>query len=85
VTEPELREPDLPRTAKVRTGPLRTGWTTGTCSARRPRRRPPALLTQAPQSSVEVRLPEGRVVPFAVERCDVQPGQRRGGRRQGRR
>ncbi|MCW2725758.1 MAG: Cobalt-precorrin-5B C(1)-methyltransferase, partial [Frankiales bacterium] len=29
----ELREPSLPRTAKVRTGPLRSGWTTGTCSS----------------------------------------------------
>ena len=29
----ELREPDLPRTAKVRKGPLRSGWTTGTCSS----------------------------------------------------
>jgi len=71
--EPELREPDLPRTAKVRTGPLRTGWTTGTCSAAAAKAATTALLTQAPQSSVEVRLPEGRVVPFAVERCDVRP------------
>jgi cobalt-precorrin-5B (C1)-methyltransferase len=71
VSEPELREPDLPRTAKVRTGPLRSGWTTGTCSAAAAKAATTALLTQAPQSSVEVRLPEGRVVPFAVERCDV--------------
>ena len=31
--EPELREPDLPRTAKVRPKALRTGWTTGTCAS----------------------------------------------------
>ena len=31
--DPELREPDLPRTAKVRKQALRTGWTTGTCAA----------------------------------------------------
>ena len=31
--EPELREPDLPRTAKVRHRALRTGWTTGTCAS----------------------------------------------------
>jgi len=33
MTGPELREPDLPRTAKVRGQALRTGWTTGTCAA----------------------------------------------------
>ena len=31
--DPELREPDLPRTAKVRKKALRTGWTTGTCAS----------------------------------------------------
>ena len=31
--DPELREPDLPRTAKVRKQALRTGWTTGTCAS----------------------------------------------------
>ena len=29
----ELREPDLPRTAKDRPQALRTGWTTGTCAS----------------------------------------------------
>jgi cobalt-precorrin-5B (C1)-methyltransferase len=71
VNEPELREPDLPRTAKVRTGPLRSGWTTGTCSAAAAKAATTALLTQAVQTSVEVALPDARVVPFAVERCDV--------------
>jgi cobalt-precorrin-5B (C1)-methyltransferase len=33
LVDPELREPDLPRTAKVRPVALRTGWTTGACSA----------------------------------------------------
>ena len=73
MSEPELREPDLPRTAKVRTGPLRSGWTTGTCSAAAAKAATTALLAQEPQSAVEVRLPEGRTVPFAVERCDVHP------------
>ena len=71
MTEPELREPDLPRTAKVRTGPLRSGWTTGTCSAAAAKAATTALLTQQPQSSVEVVLPAGRRVRFDVERCDV--------------
>lgn len=68
---PELREPDLPRTAKVRKGPLRTGWTTGTCSAAAAKAATSALLLQAPQTRVEVVLPDERVVPFPVERCDV--------------
>ena len=71
MTGPELREPDLPRTAKVRTGPLRTGWTTGTCSAAAARAATTALTTQAPQTVVDVVLPDARVVPFLVERCEV--------------
>lgn len=73
MSEPELREPDLPRTAKVRTGPLRTGWTTGTCSAAAARAATTALLTQQEQAEVEVVLPAGRRVTFAVQRCDVEP------------
>lgn len=71
MTDPELREPDLPRTAKVRTGPLRSGWTTGTCSAAAAKAAVTALLTQTPQATVEVVLPAGRQVSFPVERCDV--------------
>ena len=73
MTGPELREPDLPRTAKVRTGALRTGWTTGTCSAAAARAATAALLTQTRQTAVEVVLPDARVVPFPVERCEVSP------------
>lgn len=73
MTEPELHEPDLPRTAKVRTGPLRNGWTTGTCSAAAAKAAMTALLTQAPQSEVEVVLPDHRRVRFPVERCEVGP------------
>ncbi|TBR15632.1 MAG: cobalt-precorrin-5B (C(1))-methyltransferase, partial [Chitinophagaceae bacterium] len=72
MTDPELREPDLPRTAKVRTGPLRSGWTTGTCSAAAAKAAVTALLTQAPQTTVEVVLPAGQRVSFPVERCDVE-------------
>jgi len=71
VTEPELREPDLPRTAKVRTGALRSGWTTGTCSAAAAKAATTALLTQQPQAQVDVVLPDDRLVSFAVERCDI--------------
>jgi cobalt-precorrin-5B (C1)-methyltransferase len=69
----ELREPDLPRTAKVRRGPLRSGWTTGTCSAAAAKAAARALLTQSPQTRVEVALPDARRVGFDVERCDVSP------------
>jgi cobalt-precorrin-5B (C1)-methyltransferase len=71
VADPELREPDLPRTAKVRTGPLRTGWTTGTCASAAAKAATTALLTQEPQRTVEVVLPAGRRVQFDVERCHV--------------
>jgi cobalt-precorrin-5B (C1)-methyltransferase len=71
MTEPELRDPDLPRTAKVRTGPLRSGWTTGTCSAAAARAATTAPLDQPPPTSVEVVLPAGRRVQFDVARCDV--------------
>ncbi len=71
MTGPELREPDLPRTAKVRTGPLRSGWTTGTCSAAAAKAATTALVSQTVQTAVEVVLPDARTVPFAVERCEV--------------
>jgi len=74
VTEPgELREPDLPRTAKVRRGALRTGWTTGSCSAAAAKAAATALVTQQPQTSVEIGLPSGRRVSFAVDECWCRP------------
>ncbi len=73
--EPELREPDLPRTAKVRPRALRTGWTTGTCSSAAAKAATTALRDQAGQDSVEVGLPGGRRVRFAVDSCTYQPGQ----------
>jgi cobalt-precorrin-5B (C1)-methyltransferase len=65
----ELREPDLPRTAKVRTGPLRTGWTTGTCSSAAAKAAALALRDQREVTDVDVALPSGRRVSFAVESC----------------
>jgi cobalt-precorrin-5B (C1)-methyltransferase len=76
VTEhPELREPDLPRTAKVRPRALRTGWTTGTCSAAAAKAATAALASGQPQQAVEVLLPDGRRVGFPVERCELLPGE----------
>jgi len=67
--EPELREPDLPRTAKVRPRALRTGWTTGTCASAAAKAATTALRDQAMQRTVEVALPSGRRVRFDVESC----------------
>lgn len=71
---PELREPDLPRTARVKTRALRTGWTTGTCSAAAAKAAATALLTGTPQLAVEVTLPDGRRIGFPVERCVLSAG-----------
>jgi cobalt-precorrin-5B (C1)-methyltransferase len=65
--EPELTEPDLPRTAKVRPKALRTGWTTGTCASAAAKAATRALRDQAAQRTVEVALPSGRRVRFDVE------------------
>ena len=75
-TGPELREPDLPRTAKVRDGKaLRPGWTTGSCASAAARAAALHLVTGEPQSVVEVALPSGNRVTFAVERCELlRPG-----------
>jgi cobalt-precorrin-5B (C1)-methyltransferase len=71
VTGPdELREPDLPRTAKVRKGPLRSGWTTGTCSSAAAKAAAIALRDQVAVTDVDVALPSGQRVSFAVERCE---------------
>lgn len=77
----ELREPDLPRTMKVRGGKaLRSGWTTGTCSAAAAKAAALALVTGEPQSRVEVALPgkDGawtQRAAFPVEQCEqLKPG-----------
>jgi cobalt-precorrin-5B (C1)-methyltransferase len=72
MAEPELREPDLPRTAKVRPKALRTGWTTGTCASAAAKAAA-QLLAQGPPPPewVEVGLPSGRRVTFAVERAGM--------------
>ena len=73
---PELREPDLPRTAKDRPTALRTGWTTGTCAAAAAKAAATALVSGTPQHRVEIALPSGRRVGFPVARCEVTPGER---------
>ncbi|WP_059009441.1 cobalt-precorrin-5B (C(1))-methyltransferase [Streptomyces specialis] len=68
---PELREPDLPRTAKARQRALRTGWTTGTCASAAARAAALHLTTGEPQRWVEVALPSGQRVTFAVDRAEL--------------
>ncbi|MCL7457609.1 cobalt-precorrin-5B (C(1))-methyltransferase [Micromonospora echinofusca] len=69
--EPPLREPDLPRTAKVRPTALRTGWTTGACATAATKAALTALVTGVPQRRVEIGLPAGRRVSFPVARCEI--------------
>jgi cobalt-precorrin-5B (C1)-methyltransferase len=73
--EPELREPDLPRTAKVRKQALRTGWTTGTCAAAAAKAATATLRTSEMQDTVEIGLPDGRRVSFLVDECTLIPGE----------
>ena len=72
---PELREPDLPRTARTAARSLRPGWTTGTCSAAAAKAAAAALLSGEPQQRVEIGLPRtGRRVGFPVARCELGEG-----------
>jgi cobalt-precorrin-5B (C1)-methyltransferase len=71
--DPELLEPDLPRTAKVRKQALRTGWTTGTCAAAAAKAATTALATGEIQETTEIGLPDGRRVRFGVDECALTP------------
>jgi cobalt-precorrin-5B (C1)-methyltransferase len=73
--DPELREPDLPRTAKVRKQALRTGWTTGTCASAAAKAATTALHTGQIQHAVEVGLPSGQRAGFPVDTCTLETGQ----------
>ena len=73
--EPELLEPDLPRTAKVRKQALRTGWTTGTCAAAAAKAATTTLHTGQIQETVEIALPDGQRVSFPVAECTLSERQ----------
>ncbi|MEU5881317.1 cobalt-precorrin-5B (C(1))-methyltransferase [Spirillospora sp. NPDC047279] len=64
---PELREPDLPRTMKVRQKALRTGWTTGSCASAAAKAAALLLRGEDLPGYVEVALPSGNRVTFKVE------------------
>jgi cobalt-precorrin-5B (C1)-methyltransferase len=72
---PQLREPDLPRTAKAAARSLRPGWTTGTCAAAAAKAASAALVSGQRQQRVEIGLPRtGRRVAFPVARCELGDG-----------
>jgi cobalt-precorrin-5B (C1)-methyltransferase len=71
---PELREPDLPRTMKVKGRALRTGWTTGTCSAAAAKAASLALATGTSPANVDTPLPGGGRTLLAVQSCEVAAG-----------
>lgn len=60
-------EPELSPDAAARTTGLRTGWTTGTCASAAAKAAVMALLRGACPPAVDVALPSGRRVSFAVE------------------
>jgi cobalt-precorrin-5B (C1)-methyltransferase len=73
-----LREPDLPRTAKVRTGRLRTGWTTGACTAAAAKAAAIVMTGHPAPSAVDIPLPEpfqgSTRARFAVARAERGDG-----------
>ena len=54
---------------------LRSGFTTGACSAAAAKAATLALLNQQPLNQVEITLPIGRQQMFAVERCEYNPSE----------
>ncbi len=74
-TAAPLREPELPRTARVAARSLRTGWTTGTCAAAAAKAAAAALASGRPQARVEIGLPRSaRRISFPVDRCELGDG-----------
>ena len=62
----------MPRTMKMRQKALRTGWTTGTCASAAAKAATEALVSGRPQDVVEVALPSGQRVTFAVDSCLIR-------------
>jgi len=77
VDEPELREPDMPRTMKERRRALRTGWTTGSCASAAAKAATALLRTGEPADHVQIALPSGNRVTFKVEHSALTGGRAR--------
>ncbi|MBA9004068.1 cobalt-precorrin-5B (C(1))-methyltransferase [Thermomonospora cellulosilytica] len=75
--EPELREPDMPRTMKVRQRALRTGWTTGSCASAAAKAATALLRTGRHADHVQIALPSGNRVTFRVEESALTGGRAR--------
>lgn len=71
--QPDLREPDLPRTAKVRPRALRTGFTTGACSAAAAKAATHGLLHGEVPATVEIPFPSGQRHTFDIAACHLEP------------
>jgi cobalt-precorrin-5B (C1)-methyltransferase len=74
VSEPPLREPDLPRTAKVRPKALRTGFTTGACSAAAAKAAAYLLVEGRLPATVDIPFPDGHRRSFPVDSGRIEPG-----------
>lgn len=66
----QLREPDLPRTAKDRDRALRTGYTTGACATAAAAAAARLLRDGQAPPEVTIALPRGEEVTFPVARTD---------------
>jgi cobalt-precorrin-5B (C1)-methyltransferase len=66
-------EPELPEDMAARRKGLRTGWTTGTCASAAAKAAAIGLVTGTIPDNVEVALPGGSRVAFAVEVPDSRP------------
>jgi cobalt-precorrin-5B (C1)-methyltransferase len=73
VSEPPLREPDLPRTAKVRPRALRTGFTTGACSAAAAKAATELLVDGFLPATVDIPFPDGGRHRFVVDSGAIGP------------
>lgn len=69
--EAALREPDLPRTMKMRPTALRTGFTTGACSAAAAKAAALALRDGSAPDSVVIPFPSGERHRFTVHTCTI--------------
>lgn len=69
MSEPPLREPDLPRTAKVRPAALRTGFSTGANAAAAAKGAALLLRDGVAPAGVEIPFPSGLRHSFALHTC----------------